>query len=241
MYSSAGWFHKSYLFLLQAEPPDGPGRFGPDLTILPVLRQPFGNMNTIPGARALNVMQRQAHALTGATGKIPEEQLANVEDVLCACTGRVLTSGAGTSGIAARKITHTLNCVGRASFFLDPTVAVHGSAGAVQDGDVLILFSKGGETDELVTILDSVADKSIVTIGVTEQPDATIGRRCHHVLAMPPVKEADDHDVIATTSILLVMSVFDGISMSIMERTGYSLERFARTHPGGAVGKRFRG
>ena len=187
------------------------------------------------------LLYAEISALQTAIERIDLDAVHRVEDALYSCAGRVLTSGAGTSAIVARKVAHTLNCGGTPTFFVDPTVAIHGSSGAITTEDVLLLFTKGGETDELASLLDTIEGKSTTRIAVTERPESTIGRRSDLVLPLPPVQEVDRHNMIATTSILLVSAIFDAIGMRLMGRRGYSYEQFAKTHPGGAVGKRFAG
>jgi D-arabinose 5-phosphate isomerase GutQ len=185
------------------------------------------------------LLGKEIEELLSAIDRIPMDGVHRVEEALLTCKGRVLTSGAGTSSVVARKVAHTLNCAGTPTFFVDPTVANHGSAGSVARGDVLLLFTKGGETDELVSLLDTLEGKEMTRIAVTERPESTVGKRSDFVFRLPPVKEADSQNVIATTSILLTIAVFDAISMRLMSSRGYTYAEFARSHPGGAVGKRY--
>ena len=198
-------------------------------------------MSTNKSDDVTTLLCAEISGLQTAIERIDLDAVHRVEDALYSCAGRVLTSGAGTSAIVARKVAHTLNCGGTATFFVDPTVAIHGSSGAITTEDVLLLFTKGGETDELASLLDTIEGKSTTRIAVTERPESTIGRRSDLVLPLPPVQEVDRHNMIATTSILLVSAIFDAIGMRLMGRRGYSYEQFAKTHPGGAVGKRFAG
>lgn len=168
-------------------------------------------------------------------------ELSNVVEMIASCHGNILTSGAGTSGILARKVAHTFCCVGKPALFLSPVDAVHGGSGMVRKEDVAILLSKGGETQELVNLLLPLEHKGVKSIIVTEQPDSTLGHKCSQVLKVGPFHEVDPNDVIATASITAVNVLFDAIAMMLLERTGYTLDDFAPTHPGGAVGKRLFG
>ena len=198
-------------------------------------------MSTNKSDDVTTLLRAQISELQTAIDRIGRDDVHRVEDALHSCAGRVLTTGAGTSAIVARKVAHTLNCGGTPTFFVDPTVAIHGSSGAITTEDVLLLFTKGGETDELASLLDTIEGKSTTRIAVTERPESTIGRKSDLVLPLPSVQEVDRHNMIATTSILLVSAIFDAIGMRLMDRRGYSYEQFAKTHPGGAVGKRFAG
>ena len=101
-------------------------------------------------------------------------------EVLAAAKGRIVTSGAGTSAAAARKIAHSLSCVERPAFFLSPADAVHGALGSVQPGDVAILVSKGGGTRELLALLPALRRKQVLLIAVTERriPPSPARRTC---------------------------------------------------------------
>lgn len=182
----------------------------------------------------------ETEELLKASKKFDMEQVYAVTNLLIAC-GRsmVFTAGAGTSGAVARKVAHTLNCVGRASTFLDPIDAAHGGSGVVRKGDVVLFFSKGGQTDELLSIAPVLVERRAKLILVTEKEHSELASRCDVVLKMPPVCEAGKNNCIATTSILLILILFDAISISIMKETNYAIEEFAKTHPGGAVGIRF--
>lgn len=182
----------------------------------------------------------ETEELLKASKKFDMEQVQAVKNLLIAC-GRsiVFTAGAGTSGAVARKIAHTLNCVGRASVFLDPIDAAHGGSGVVRKSDVVLFFSKGGQTDELLSIVPVLVERGAKIILITEKEHSELASRCDVVLQMPSVHEADENNCIATTSILLILILFDAISISIMKETNYSFDEFIKTHPGGAVGISF--
>jgi D-arabinose 5-phosphate isomerase GutQ len=122
--------------------------------------------------------------------------------------------------------------------FLSPGDAVHGSLGAVQPGDVVILISKGGGTAEITNLIPSIKAKRAFLVGVTENADSALGRACDLLLKIKIEKEADEFNMLATTSTMAVIVVFDAICVSLMEYTGYTREQFAIIHPSGAVGER---
>jgi KpsF/GutQ family protein len=167
----------------------------------------------------------------------PEAVDACVE-AIARCTGRIVTAGVGTSGAAAKKVAHSLSCVERPSFFLDPGDAVHGALGAVQPGDVAVLFSKGGGTREVVNMIPALTAKRVFIIGVTENPDSVLATESDLLLRVAIEREADEFNMLATTSTMAVTAVFDAVAIALMKRTGYTREQFAVIHPGGAVGER---
>ena len=154
------------------------------------------------------------------------------------CQGRVLTAGCGTSAAAARKIAHSLCCIERPALFLAPGDALHGGLGLAQPGDVAILISKGGNTREIVSLLPPLKAKHVPIIGVTENPDSSLGRAADFLLRVKVEREPDEFNMLATASTIAVIAVFDALCIALMKVTGYTQSQFAIIHPGGAVGER---
>jgi KpsF/GutQ family protein len=187
---------------------------------------------------ALHVWQVGARSLGALSETIDPTAFRRCVEVLAGCRGRIVTSGAGTSGVAARKIAHSLSCIERPSFFLCPADAVHGALGAVQTGDAAILISKGGWTREILAMLPALKTKRIFRIAVTEKEDSPLARASDLVMMVKVEREADEFDMLATTSTMAVVAVFDAVCIALMKATGFSKEQFAIIHPGGAVGER---
>ena len=154
------------------------------------------------------------------------------------CRGRIAVAGVGTSGAAAKKIAHSLCCIERPAFFLSPGDGVHGALGAVQPGDIAILISKGGNSAEIVRLVASLKAKRAFIIAVTENESSEIGRTADQLLKIRIEREADRFNMLATTSTMAVIAVFDAVCIALMSYTGYSREQFAIIHPSGAVGER---
>lgn len=190
---------------------------------------------------AQEVWQTAAHELSRLCNSMDPAALAQCVHILAECNGRIITAGVGTSGVAARKIAHTLSCIERPAFFLDPGDSVHGAIGVAQPGDVAILISKGGGTREIVNMIAPLETKKVTIIGVTENEDSPLGRHSELVVRVKVEKEADVFNMLATTSTMAVVAVFDAISIALMKYTGYTKEQFAVIHPGGAVGDRLLG
>lgn len=166
--------------------------------------------------------------------------LACVES-LSRCRGMVATTGVGTSAAAARKIAHTLSCVERPAFFLSPADAPHGGLGALRRGDVAILVSKGGRSTEINSLLAPLRARKVFVIGVTEDAGSPLARGCDLRVAAPVAREADPLGLLATASTAAVVALFDAVAIVLADRLGGARRRrFARIHPGGAVGERLR-
>ncbi len=183
-------------------------------------------------------MEIESEQLSLLNETLDWEALSRVAELLAACEGRIIMTGCGTSAMAARKIAHSLNCIERPAFFLTPSDAVHGGLGALQKGDVLILISKGGGTEELVRLLRACKAKGAASVAVTENADSALGRGCDMLLKVRVEREPCRWGMLATASTLAVIAVFDAICIALMQLTGYTKEQFALIHPGGAVGER---
>jgi len=184
------------------------------------------------------VWRTGADALSNLENSLDTGIFTKVVESIASCTGRIITAGVGTSGAAAKKIAHSLSCIERPSFYLDPGDAVHGALGSVQKGDVAILISKGGGTAEILNLLPALESKEVFIIGISENPDSVLAKNSDIPFIIKVEKEADEFNMLATTSTMAVIAVFDAVCIALMHYTGYSREQFAVIHPGGAVGKR---
>ncbi len=153
---------------------------------------------------------------------------------------RIAVSGCGHSGIACMHFAHSLCCIERPARFLSPAEAVHGGTGFLQSSDVLTVASRGGKTAELLPIMEIAAKKGAHIITVTENLDSPMARLSDVTVPMAVTREADRYNMQSTSSFVALSSIFDALQVAIMEETGYKCQQFALTHPGGAVGERFR-
>ena len=158
------------------------------------------------------------------------EVLANAE--------RIAAAGCGHTGIACRHFTHLMCCIERPARFISPAEAVHGGTGYIQKGDVLVLASRGGKTQELLPIMDIARAKGACIITVTENLSSPLALGADIVLPMKISRETDKYNSQGTTSFLVTCAIFDALQAALIEETGYKNEQFAVIHPGGAVGER---
>lgn len=191
--------------------------------------------------KALHVWKTGAHELERLGTYIDRDAFARCVRAIADCKGRVMTAGVGTSSAAAKKISHSLCCIERPAFFLSPGDAVHGGLGAAQPGDVAILISKGGGTGEIVNLIPALRTKKVFVIGVTENEGSVLAKNSDLVMKIRIEREADEFNMLATTSTMAVVAVFDAVAIALMTHTGYTREQFAVIHPGGAVGDRLLG
>lgn len=153
------------------------------------------------------------------------------------CKGKIAVTGVGTSGIAARKIAHMLACVEQPAVYLSATDAAHGDLGFMRSNDLIILISRGGNSEELTRLLPTLKTKGVTIISVTENLDSPIASAATLVVKTHIQREIDPFNMLATTSIVLVLAVFDALCGNIMLRNGFNQERLLKVHPGGNVGK----
>ena len=191
--------------------------------------------------RARSVWATAAREISLLESSVERAALVRCVELLASCRGRIVTMGCGTSAAAARKVAHSLSCIERPAFFLSPSDAPHGALGVVQAGDVVILFSKGGATRELLDLTPSLKAKKAVLVTATEDERSLLALQSDLVMKVRVEKEADSFNMLATTSTMAVVAVFDAVCIALMEYTGYTREKFAVIHPHGAVGDRLTG
>lgn len=188
--------------------------------------------------KAKEVWEIESQAIKNLIDSVHYESFIKVVHLLSSHKGRVITCGVGTSGVAARKGAHTLSCVNISTLFLNPADAVHGALGVVQKGDIVFLLSKGGGSKEIVQLISPLKEKGATIIAITENQESQLAKESDIILSVKVEKEADSFNMLATSSTLAVIAMFDALSVSVMELTHYSKEQFAVIHPSGAVGQR---
>lgn len=157
---------------------------------------------------------------------------------LAACTGRVVVSGIGKSGLVGRKIAATLSSTGTASFFLHPVEGAHGDLGMIRPGDVVLALSNSGETDELNTLLPALKSLGAVIIGLTSGAGSTLARLADVVIEVRVPREACPMNLAPTASTTAALAVGDALAVCLMRIKDFGTKDFKRVHPAGALGAR---
>jgi len=165
-------------------------------------------------------------------------EFASAVELLARCTGRVIVTGAGKSGIIARKIVATMNSTGTPAIFLHSADAVHGDLGIVRDDDVVICISKSGSTGEISTLVPVFKRMGIPIIALVGAPGSPLAREATVVLDASVPEEACPHDLAPTASTTAALVVGDALAVALLERRRFTEEEFAQYHPGGTLGKR---
>jgi arabinose-5-phosphate isomerase len=154
------------------------------------------------------------------------------------CTGKVVVTGVGKSGIVAAKIASTLTSTGTPAIFLHAAEALHGDIGIVREGDVVIAVGKSGESSELNALLGVFKRLGVVLIGLTGTVDSTLGRASNIVVNVGVPREACPLNLAPTTSSTAAQAVGDAIAVALMKLKKFSADEYALHHPGGQLGKR---
>jgi arabinose-5-phosphate isomerase len=186
------------------------------------------------GRRVLAVESQAVAALEHRLG----EDFAEACRLLLACEGRVVVTGMGKSGHVGSKIAATLASTGTPSFFLHPAEAVHGDIGMITARDLVLAISNSGETDELLTILPVIKRLDVPLVALTGRADSTLARYATVTLDVSVPAEACPLNLAPTASTTATLAMGDALAVAVLEARGFTEEDFARSHPGGMLGRR---
>ncbi|MEP6642892.1 MAG: KpsF/GutQ family sugar-phosphate isomerase [Acidobacteriaceae bacterium] len=196
-----------------------------------------------------NVVRIEAAALTALADRIAgpmSDAFKRAVDLFYSCTGRVVVTGMGKSGIIARKIAATLTSTGTPSLYMHPVEAVHGDLGMVVRGDVVLALSASGETDEILRLLATLKRLQVPLITMTcdavygggKQKISALAASADIALDCSVAEEACSMGLAPTASTTCMLALGDALAMTLCDRKGFKEEDFANLHPGGKLGKR---
>ncbi|MFA7239971.1 MAG: KpsF/GutQ family sugar-phosphate isomerase [Sulfuricellaceae bacterium] len=186
---------------------------------------------------ARQVLEIEAQAIQNLIGRLDGSFSAAVR-LMLQCKGRVVVSGMGKSGHIARKIASTLASTGTPAFFVHPGEASHGDLGMIAEFDVLIALSNSGESPELLTIVPIVKRKGARLIAMTGNPASSLARAADVHLDASVEQEACPLGLAPTASTTAALALGDALAVVLLDARGFGAEDFARSHPGGALGRR---
>jgi len=185
----------------------------------------------------LAVLRTEAEAVARLTERVDEAFVEACRHML-ACRGRIVVTGMGKSGHIANKIAATLASTGTPAFFMHPGEASHGDLGMITSGDVVLALSNSGETAEIVTILPLIKRLGVPLIAMTGRPTSTLAREADVNLDVSVDKEACPLGLAPTASTTAALAMGDALAVALLEARGFTEEDFARSHPGGTLGRR---
>lgn len=184
-----------------------------------------------------NTITTEAEALLALTQRLGESFIHAVE-ILLACKGRVVVTGIGKSGHIGRKIAATLASTGSPSFFVHSAEAVHGDLGMITGNDVVIAISYSGQSDELSIILPVAKRLGTKIIAICGDEQSNLAKLCDIFLDIHVSKEACPLGLAPTASTTATLALGDALAVACLEARNFGASDFARSHPGGALGRR---
>ena len=194
---------------------------------------------------ARTTFQIEADAIVGLKDRISDAASDPLNDpfakaicLLLACTGRVVVSGIGKSGHIARKIASTLASTGTPALFVHAAEASHGDLGMITEGDALIAISNSGEAGELLAIVPIIRRMGATLIAMTGNDSSTLARLAHVHLDVGVAQEACPLNLAPTASTTAALAMGDALAVALLDARGFGEDDFARSHPGGALGRR---
>ncbi len=167
-----------------------------------------------------------------------DESFSRTVAMMLAVRGRVVVMGMGKSGHVGRKIASTLSSTGTPAMFVHPAEASHGDLGMVKAVDVVLAISNSGESDEMMTLVPVLKRLGVPLVAMTGRPDSTLARHADEVLDSGVAKEACPLNLAPTSSTTAQMAMGDALAVALLDARGFGPQDFARSHPGGALGRK---
>jgi arabinose-5-phosphate isomerase len=188
-------------------------------------------------ALARKVLTIEAQEIEALANRLDANFDAAVQLIL-QCKGRVVVSGMGKSGHIGNKIAATLASTGTPAFFMHPAEASHGDLGMITEGDVVIALSNSGESDEILNILPTIKRLGAKVISITGSANSTLAKESHIHLSAEVSQEACPLGLSPTASTTAALALGDALAVCVLDCRDFSAEDFARSHPGGNIGRR---
>ncbi|KPK36760.1 MAG: D-arabinose 5-phosphate isomerase [Nitrospira bacterium SG8_35_1] len=187
--------------------------------------------------QAKNILKIEADSVYALIERIDESFIAAIE-LLYACTGKVIVTGMGKSGIIGKKIAATLASTGTPALFLNSAEGSHGDLGMVSKNDIVLAISNSGETEEIIKILPTLKRLDIKIISMTGNPDSVLAKRSDVSLDVSVKEEACPMGLAPTASTTASLAMGDTLAISLLKKRGFTEEDFAVFHPGGNLGRK---
>lgn len=183
------------------------------------------------------VIELEAASVAALADRINAD-FARACELILACSGRVIVTGMGKSGHIGGKLAATFASTGTPSFFVHPGEAQHGDLGMIQPQDVVIAISNSGETGEILTILPIIKRMGSKLIAMTGNPKSSLATQADVHLDARVDKEACPHNLAPTSSTTVALALGDALAVALLKARNFTPEDFARSHPGGKLGRR---
>lgn len=186
---------------------------------------------------AIETFEAEAAAIRNLSNLLTDDFAQAVEAIL-GCTGKVIVTGMGKSGIIGKKIAATLASTGTPSFFLHPGEAYHGDLGMISSNDIVLAIANSGQTDEILRLIPFMQNNGNTIIAMTGNPESTLAKNAHLHLNISVEREACPLNLAPTSSTTAMLVMGDALAIALMKVRGFRAEDYAVFHPGGSLGRR---
>jgi arabinose-5-phosphate isomerase len=184
---------------------------------------------------ARKVIEAEAEAISSIRSMV-DDSFGKAAEMIYNCSGSVIVSGIGKAGLVGRKISATLASTGTPSHFLHPVEAVHGDLGRLRKGDIVLVLSYGGETDEIIRLINLVKQLEVKLIAITGDIDSTLSKHSDVVLCIGQREEACPLGFAPSVSTSCMLALGDALAFCVMKARNFGVEDYVRFHPGGSLG-----
>src|SRR5437879_5622038 len=189
-------------------------------------------------SEVVDFLRIESEAIAQTAARLDHDQVERVIKLLADCKGKVVLLGVGKSGIIAQKIAATMTSTGTAAVYLHPSDALHGGLGIVTSGDVVMMLSNSGESDELLQLLPFAKRRGVPIVAIVGNVNAKLALGADAVLDASVDEEACPLNLAPTTSTTVALAIGDALAMTLMRAKGLTEDDFASNHPAGQLGKR---
>ena len=186
---------------------------------------------------AKNLIKIEAQAVSLMLERI-DENFEKAVTLIIGCSGHLILTGIGKSGLISKKISSTMSSTGTPSIYLHPGDAIHGDLGKMKQGDILLFISNSGETAEIIKIIPYINKKKISKIGLVGKTNSTLGRNADICIDTSVNKEACSLNLAPTASTAAALAIGDALALTVSKLKGFNKNDFAENHPGGDLGKK---
>ena len=186
---------------------------------------------------AIDTFEAEAAAVRNLSNLLTDDFAKAVEAIL-KCTGKVVVTGMGKSGIIGKKIAATLASTGTPSFFLHPGEAYHGDLGMISSNDIVLAIANSGQTDEILRLIPFMQNNGNTIIAMTGNPESTLAKNAHLNLNIAVEREACPLNLAPTPATTARLVMGDALAIALMKVRGFRAEDYAVFHPGGSLGRR---
>jgi arabinose-5-phosphate isomerase len=187
--------------------------------------------------KARKVILKEAEAVRAMADRL-DDNFEKAIDLLFSCKGRVIISGIGKSGQVARKVAATFSSTGTPAFYIHPTEGIHGDIGMVLSGDVAIVISKSGDTEEVIRLLPIFRRLEVPVIAITGDKNSPLADEADVILDSSVESEACPLDLVPTSSTTAALVMGDALAVVLLELRGFTADDFSFIHPGGTLGRK---